>query len=474
MKLKPYKSFFPMKEAFATGNIERVVQQSCKVLSKRTGDTFSVSPLVDEVENSLTGKTAGLIAVSSKGKQLRFEWSIGGSSSEITSISYWTKIKFQPDIIIDTKGQNIIQILNAIEQVIQNNQIGQITLTEDSRGNFTAKSQGRVSKDISNTISVWSTQMSIGDSELEKTRISELFKQFQYWYNEVVEDSSLYKNLNYGTFRNYILAYLEKYNLKNIFMRTVVSKKAGREKLIVTDEAQKSKFKDSMYAMSLSDTMEYIKTSLRMVTRGYENTLIIGGKGGIGKTTLVKNELSDEGVKAVWQKGGIKTAEDLYAYLFNHKKDFIVFDDVSIFGKQYLDVLKAVMDDDPKRLMTFESDKLQKKGIPSEFYFEGKVIIITNEPKRKMANAILSRGAYIEVDVGLDNIADDIQLKIKELPPKEVPVKIKQEVLDFIKSRIKSIDQLDFRLFRRCCIYAYMTPPNPNWKKNILPLLKLM
>lgn len=494
IKVKRWKT--QLQEAFARKNVEIAIMKTCKILGKRIGKKIRVSLIPMDVIKSTGQRLSGLIATFDN-KQIRFNWKTTDKSSTIISIDYWEKIKKNPDYTLETGDFNIIQLLKALEQFILNPTVGEI-LTED----VSPGSGGKVSSATAESINAWAKDMGFGEQDLANRRITELYNQYLFWYRE----SGLaggYREVPAPTFRLYIIKYLEKYGITNIFMRSVTTKVAGKEKVIISDQTESKDFQDEIYAMTLNDKVDFVKQSVRMVVQGLTNCLIIGGTAGVGKTTLV-NEVMQEvkGKKVVHIKGGIKDPEEYYKFLYRNNGSITVIDDTDILlSSKFIDIQKAALDSAPKRIITmFSKDindddilsnvksdavldryygvnepKSKKIKYPTSFELTSRFIILTNMPKKKVNSALISRGTYIEMLFTPTEIADSMRVNVSLLFPEFKDVltdEMKLDVLDFVSQYMKGIKQLDYRIMKTICMFRALQPTDPMWKKKAYAMLK--
>jgi len=500
MKLKPYiRKHRPLQEGFAKAYTVIAVHKICKILKQRTGIGIGVSDIPIDIYKYSGEKLTGLVCLLQNGRQLRFNWLTRDTSSTIVSVEYWKKGKIQPDLELDLKDMNVIQIIEAVTAMLQEGEPTELVLTEDV---VTPKTQGKVSAEIAESINKWSQDMDISDQDLQDRRLSQLYDQYLYWYKETGLADNM-KLVNAITFRNYIIAYLAKYNVTNKFMRKVIVKDAGKEKIVITDEENSQKFDDVIYHMTLADTISFARNSVQMVLQGLSSALIIGGTAGIGKTRLVGEELKNSSKKVVRISGGIKSPEDLYKILYNNndKNTVLLFDDTdAIFDKKMLDIMKAALAPDRDRYITWYSSKINadkkyktdldiaiaktqgdivrksnKKEYDPTFKFESKIIIITNMPKSRINPALLSRGTYIEMVVEPQDILDNIRLNIENILPEYKDVlttEMKLEVIDFIQKYIHEIHMVDYRIFRTVALYRAIRPESQLWRKWAMVALR--
>jgi len=500
MKLKPYiRKHRPLQEGFAKAYTIIAVHKICKILKQRTGIGIGVSDIPIDIYKYSGEKLTGLVCLLQNGRQLRFNWLTRDTSSTIVSVEYWKKGKIQPDLELDLKDLNVIQIIEAVTAMLQDGEPTEIILTEDV---VTPKTMGKVSADISESINKWSQDMDISDQDLQDRRLAHLYDQYLYWYKETGLADNL-KLVNAITFRNYIIAYLAKYNVKNKHMKSKVIKDAGKEKIIITDEENYKKFDDVIYHMTLADTITFARQSIQMVLQNLQNSIILSGTAGVGKSRLVNDELKKSSKKVVRISGGIKSPEDLYKVFYNNndKNTVILFDDAdAIFDKKMLDLMKAALSPDNDRYITWYSSKINadkkyktdldiaiaktqgdvvrksnKKEYDPTFKFESKIIIITNMPKSRINSALLSRGTVLELRFETQDILDDIRLNLENILPeyKEVlTLEMKLEVLDFIQQYSKDIHQIDYRIFRTVCLFRAIRPESQLWRKWAMVALR--
>ena len=494
--ITPYKPFFSKErydEAFIKGSVEIALQKAAKIIGRRLGTKLYLSVIVQDVLKQDGRRISGLIATFDRVKQLRFNWKTTDTSNKIVGVDIWNNVKvkfFKPDkeLIFD-KDENILQIIDAVVQAIQSpvtDEVIKIVESEDRLRedvvSVDPKTQGKVSLAIKQTISAWSDSMGIDDEKLATTRFATLYRDLQYFMTEINKDSSL-KEINYGTFRNYLLSYMEKYGIVNMYMRSIVSKEGSKEKIIITDSPVEQKaFDAELYKMTLGDTIDLVKNSVRMIMQKLQNALIIGGTAGVGKSRLVKQILNEykSQKKIKWISGGIKNPEELYKLFHDHAKDYIiVFDDTdSIFSKGMEDLLKAAMAPEPKRIISWYSKNIndESKKYKPEFIFESSIIITTNRPKSRVSQALISRGVYIEIIYDIPEILDDIRLNLDNIMTEypKVTKEMKLEVLDFIEKAQGSIGNVDYRLFKTALSYRAVDPESPYWKRYVLSLLQVM
>jgi hypothetical protein len=339
---------------------------------------------------------------------------------------------------------------------------------------FNPKTKGTKSTGIAKALKQWANDMDIDDNKLETTKIAYLYKDFSYWYNEIADPSI--EPVTDSSFRNYILNFLKDRGLKNIYVRSLKLKTGGKEKIIVTDKSSEAAYLDIEHLkMNVSDLRDFMGDSLRAVARGYQNSLIIAGKAGVGKTTITKQVLKDEkmDVTSVQQIRNIKVLYNLFIHN-NDPKKVILFDDTTdLFDKKYSGYLSAALDDKKDRIISFPSEVGKDMADFAKFgpnlNFKGKVVILTNVSKNKIPTFLRSRSITIEVQATNEEMADDIRKHLMGVLP-EVSMGDKIEVLDFIEQLGQNVASIDYRSFKLAVIFKMSD--SPDWKKRVYALLK--
>jgi hypothetical protein len=240
---------------------------------------------------------------------------------------------------------------------------------------------------------------------------------------------------------------------------------------------------DLEIAEKLKDRFEILETMTNMAIDGSCRALIVSGPAGLGKSYTVEQALKRVHT-AVTCKGYIRPT-GLYKLLYANKNpgNVIVFDDCDniFFDEVSINLLKAVLDSNSKRLVTYMtegsliSDETGER-LPNQFEFEGTIIFITNydfddmiQRGHKLAphvQALLSRSHYI--DLAMKTKRDYI-VRIKQvIAMGMLDTMTGQEIGDcvhFIESNCERLRELSLRMALKI---AAIRSSNPgNWKKIV-------
>jgi hypothetical protein len=161
------------------------------------------------------------------------------------------------------------------------------------------------------------------------------------------------------------------------------------------------------------EIFEDLETYINMVVDGDMYSLLLTGQAGVGKTFLVTKTLNDRGLvrnEDYFKITGKTTAAGMYMLLYQHNGKMIIFDDCdSVFqDDNAVNVLKGALDTSKVREIAWTSaiplKTPDKSPIPKRFDFTGKVIFISNLPKRKIDPAIRSRSFVLEVALSKEDM----------------------------------------------------------------------
>jgi hypothetical protein len=480
MFLTPYKRRFnqSIKEAFLKGQVERAIIIALKILKQRYNIHMLLSQLPISTVKVDGRKLSGINAYTLNGKRIRFNWFTKDTSSTIISLDIWDSVRLNPDREIDlTIYPNFIQMLPVIAKaILEDGFVGEIPMeiSEDAPA-LDAKTGGKVSKETARSITAWSEETGVDEDKLTNTRLADLYKEYSYWIEEVATDETI-RVVPWPTFRLYLLSYMEKYSIQNIFMRNVKVVTGTKEKVIVTDEVEEKKFNSFIYQLSLEDTFGLIKSRIRSIIQNYMIAFIVVGRAGLGKTDIVSKTLGEEakGFKIKYIKGGISRPFDLYKILYdnNSSKTIIVFDDtdemISTKYKQFSGIVKAMLDPN-MRIISYSSDKTGEDTgkRTDEFLLKSRIIIVSNLHKDKLPEPVYSRGNVASISATPQQILDYIEQNLNNILPeyKSITIEMKKDTLDFLRSYSKELARMDFRIFQNILKDRATDPENKNWKR---------
>jgi len=235
----------------------------------------------------------------------------------------------------------------------------------------------------------------------------------------------------------------------------------------------------------MEETMEDVYEITRRVAAGAFNSLFISGRAGTGKTFSVERAMHDEGLDEGedWIKvsGAVSTIM-MFKSLYLYRDKTLVFDDAdAVFSNEDgRNILKAALDTKKIRKISYmkkvgmlydpadfrdnpegEFNALESGLIPNQFEFTGRVVFISNLPKDKADpdGAIRSRSILIDVNPDDATLMERMRLLLPHLEPKELPLKDKEEIYEFMKQA----RDISMRTFVKAA--GFKLAGLPNWKR---------
>ena len=189
------------------------------------------------------------------------------------------------------------------------------------------------------------------------------------------------------------------------------------------------------YKTQLSDLRHLIK----MTIGGSANALFIAGRGGVGKTHTVEEELNKLGLKdgdGYFKNTGTATAAGIYSLLFRYKDGVILFDDSddALKDQESRNIFKAATDTKKSRKLVWnkrgsnvvdpegeersDEEILDAGEIPRWFEFTGKIIFISNLSMDKLDpdGAIRTRAYMIDVNPSDEEVYEYMEEICDKIP----------------------------------------------------------
>lgn len=163
---------------------------------------------------------------------------------------------------------------------------------------------------------------------------------------------------------------------------------------------------------ALEEKQRLLAHMVRLVARKVSNGLFVYGTGGLGKSKVIAETLTSEGVCPVLINSHI-TPLSLYATLFQHREGKVLWleDCDSIYPNlQILGLLRSALWGQGERVVTYTSTQLE--GLPSQFAFDSRLIFCANTiPKRNEAfKAVLTRIDVHELAATNEEILEQIRV----------------------------------------------------------------
>jgi len=238
-------------------------------------------------------------------------------------------------------------------------------------------------------------------------------------------------------------------------------------------EVQFEKALENIGKEGTSKTLDLIyffpKQFVKMVANGYSNGMIIFGENSLGKSYVVLNSFSEDKIPFIYHRGHITTLE-LYQFLYKHRKENIVFDDVDILDNIInLNMFKSCLDSDMRVVCySTSSDKLK---VPNRFIFQGTIIIILNKKPSKNADLSAVEGRVINYELSMDyKTKVKVMFELAQQKYKDITKDDRMIIINWIKDNTTEVTE-NFNLRTMFLIFEMFRFDKVNWKgmaKHIL------
>lgn len=226
---------------------------------------------------------------------------------------------------------------------------------------------------------------------------------------------------------------------------------------------------------SVNERFEFVEEFAEMVASKAMASLMLIGRGGIGKTSTVLKILKRKGLEEVRsekQKAqsfdengnqiivevdievgdyviikGFSTARALFRTLYENSDRTLVFDDCDSILKDptAVNLLKAALDSYDTRWVSWNSEN-PFSDLPRRFLFTGQVIFISNRTIGSVDQAIRTRATCVDLSMTDAEIIERMSFIIKEAEfMSEYEFDIKQDALDFIAENVTRVSDLSIR-----------------------------
>lgn len=233
-----------------------------------------------------------------------------------------------------------------------------------------------------------------------------------------------------------------------------------------------------MQKYDVNQRFSFLESYVRMTAKGYRNSLIITGEGGLGKTFTTEQTLRNNGFFPYDEEtgegdyiliGGCSTAKGLYDDLREHRDKLLVFDDCDdvLLIKKIRDIFKCALDSKDKRMVSWGvADKAKGKGDANRFEFTGRIIFISNLPYEAIDKPLLTRATFMNLVMSVDEKVERMRwISFREGYRTDIPNELKAEVLEIIQE-----NKLSPKLSMRTLLEAfdYIAAGEENWRDLLI------
>ena len=234
----------------------------------------------------------------------------------------------------------------------------------------------------------------------------------------------------------------DKTNLEESQTTTVAEVTVEVKKPAVTQEIV-----DEKLTFDINTRFDFLEKLTKMVAKKKTESLIVTGEGGLGKTFTVQKVVTKHlKKKKTYTVKGYSTPRALYNILHDNNGKLITFDDCDsiLENSTSLNILKSALDSYDTRRITWATQMRKNDPYPQSFIFTGRIIFISNKPRKKINQAVASRSMVVDLSMTKDEKIERMRKVLKNVLPK-VSMKAKKQSLNLIEKNKDDVKDLNFR-----------------------------
>lgn len=229
---------------------------------------------------------------------------------------------------------------------------------------------------------------------------------------------------------------------------------------------------------SINERFGFVEKLVGMVASGVQQSAVITGRGGLGKTYTVSKALSaggytdisgcdtmeiDPEFNAFRVVKGYSSPRGLYRTLYENNNGVIVFDDCDsvLENPASLNVLKAALDSYDQRIVTWN---VEAKGddLPTSFEFTGGIIFISNKAQNEIDQAIRSRSMLVDLTMTPDEMVERMCYIASQ--PSFMPEFGDDEKMDALEFLSENRDKIKDMSLRSLITVTKIRAANTDWR----------
>lgn len=201
--------------------------------------------------------------------------------------------------------------------------------------------------------------------------------------------------------------------------------------IVITEEVSYDVVTCDVPAFSINQRFEFVSQLSEMVINGKVNSFLLLGAGGLGKSYSIGQKLEEhnmtEGQDYVIIKGAL-TPKGMFEVLKENSSKLIILDDTddSLKDPKTVNMLKAALDTNKRRVISW----VTYEGV-DEIEFLGTVIFISNLPKDKLPQPLLSRSLMVDLHMTLEETIERLKFILPHMDT-ELSMEQRIECLDLL------------------------------------------
>ncbi len=264
---------------------------------------------------------------------------------------------------------------------------------------------------------------------------------------------------------------------------------------------------------TITERFTFMRNLIDMVIKKHARSVLISGPGGLGKSYEVKNALKeanledarwlaekkketeiangkdvdnviedDDSIQDIEAKilgdmedtmggdytiiKGYASPRGLYTTLYRHRDKIIIFDDCDSIQKDpnALNVLKAALDSDDERYVSWNSEPIGGSDIPTTFLFTGSIVFVSNLNLKKIDDALKTRCLIVDLQMTADQRLERMESVLENVSP-DYEMNIKRDALNFLQENKDLCHDVNFRTLLAVIKVRAAASKKTDWKR---------
>ena len=467
-----------LTESISAANFPRASNLIKMYLRKHISKNIFLFPEPEHVR-TIHGVRVGIRYFVNRIESVRFNWISDTSmdtSKNLESIDYWDGMRHdgKPSfhMAFDT-SQSLVTALPLAVEFIKNPIVGKVVWVEESslvesavaniaadfrQVNEAAARGGNILPTIQNVIRGFMEGRQVKDMRYDDSLGKgprKVIEKIRDIYPSMFEKQGM------------SVVFLSKHNASKIDVNavahamggTAATVSAGTSETILASKEVET-MEENLPRLCFEEQLSDLRRAMVLLMNNATQSLYLAGRGGIGKTQTVEDELAKRGLtdgEGYFKITGSASTAGIYRVLYKHRKDILLFDDSdgALADMDSRNLFKAASDTKKVRKISWmkagknyvdpddmdeDDDSADPDVLPRYFDFTGKIIFISNLKLDKLDpdGALRTRGYVISIDPSdievydyMAKIVGNIKLDVDF----ELSVKQRQEVIDVLRSR---------------------------------------
>lgn len=229
---------------------------------------------------------------------------------------------------------------------------------------------------------------------------------------------------------------------------------------------------EKMQKYDINQRFDFLESFVRMVGNGFRNSLVITGKGGLGKSHTIEQEFNalglvpycnDTGEGDYKVIKGTSTARGYFNTLRKYNNIILIFDDCKkvLLDPVIIEISKGALDTKKNRSVCWVTVNGEE-----EFEYTGRVIYLANLDHSQLDEAFKTRASVIDVSMTPDEMISRIRfISSKEGYRTDISSELKEEAIKIIEEN-KHCKKLSIRTFLEAM--DYIASGEENWRDLLI------